>query len=58
MREDLFLQLDQFFHLLDEPGLDMRSLVQRFDVGPLPQGFVHQELTLARRVRKLVQEFL
>jgi len=47
--QELLLQGDQLLHLLDEPGLDVGLGVQLLHVGPLAQGFIQDELTLARR---------
>ncbi len=43
----LFFQLDQFLHLLEEPGLDMGQLIELLDVGTLSDRFIENELPLA-----------
>ena len=50
--QDFLLQLDQFFHLLDEPRLDMGLFMEIIDAGTLAQGLIHDEVTLTRRPRE------
>ncbi len=44
---NLLFQLNQFFHLLDEPALDVGSPGKGFHIGALTQGLIHDELSLA-----------
>ena len=57
MLEDLLLQLDQFLHLLDEPGLDVGLLVEGLHVGALAERLVHDELPLGGRLGQHGHQF-
>jgi len=57
VRQQLFLQVHQFLHLLDEPRLEVRLAVQLVHRRALAQRFVHDPLPLAARLVEQQQEF-
>ncbi|NTU85951.1 MAG: glycosyltransferase, partial [Chloroflexales bacterium] len=46
----LFFEFHKLLHLLDEPGLDVRSLEQRVNGRSLAQRFIHDKLPFARGI--------
>ncbi len=54
-REQLLLEIDQFLHLLKEPGLDVGPAAQILHACTLTQRFIQQELTFAGRLTQTVE---
>ncbi len=57
VRQQSLLELHEFPHLVDEPVLDVGTLVEEIGFGPLAQRFVHEELAFARRLGEHSHEF-